>query len=118
MSTLKLVLVLGMLAFAVYVGALVLPPYFANYKFQATLDTEARMLANNTKGNDVIHDAVFRRAQKLELPHSAEDIKLQRVGPTGNASVTIEVDYTVHVDLPGYPLDFHFHPTSKNKGVF
>src|SRR5579883_1546038 len=113
MSTLKLVLVLGMLAFAVYVGALVIPPYFANYEFQDTLDTEARMGTYSTKGDDVI-----RRAQELELPLSAEDIKLQRVGPTGNASVTIEVDYTVHVDLPGYPLDLHFHPTSKNKGVF
>jgi hypothetical protein len=118
MSTLKLVLVLGMLAFAVYVGALVIPPYFANYEFQDTLDTEARMGTYSTKGDDVIRDAVFRRAQELELPLSAEDIKLQRVGPTGNASVTIEVDYTVHVDLPGYPLDLHFHPTSKNKGVF
>jgi len=24
----------------------------------------------------------------------------------------------VHVDLPGYPLDLNFHPTTKNRGAF
>lgn len=118
MGTLKLVLVLGMLAVAVYVAALVIPPYFANYEFQDTLDTEARMGTYSTKGDEVIRDAVYRRAQELELPLSAGDIKLQRVGPSGNATVTLEADYTVHVELPGYPMDLHFHPASKNKSAF
>ena len=118
MSTIKLVLVLGMLACAVYVGAQVIPPYFANYEFQDALDSEARMGTYSTKGDDVIRDAVFRKAQELELPLTSQDIKLQRVGPTGNAMVTIEAEYTVHVDLPGYPMDLHFHPASKNKGIF
>ncbi len=30
----------------------------------------------------------------------------------------IETDYTVHIDLPGYPMDVHFHPQSQNKNVF
>ena len=116
MSTIKLILVLGLLAAAVYVGAQVIPPYFANYQFQDTLDNEARLGTYSTKGDEVIRDAVFKRAQELELPFAAEDIRLTRVGPSGNAAVTIEVDYTVHVDLPGYPMDLHFHPVSKNKG--
>jgi len=24
----------------------------------------------------------------------------------------------VHVDLPEYPLDLNFHPTTKNRGAF
>jgi nitrogen fixation protein FixH len=118
MGTIKLVLVLGLLASAVYVGAQIIPPYFANYEFQDTLETEARMGTYSTKGDEVIRDAVFRKAQELELPLTAQDIKLQRVGPNGNATVTIEADYTVHVDLPGYPMDLHFHPASKNKSAF
>jgi hypothetical protein len=118
MSTIKLVLVLGLLGAAVYVGAMVIPPYFSNYEFQDALDNEARLGTYSTKSDDVIRDAVFKRAQELELPLTSEDIKLERIGPSGNAAVTIEVDYTIHVDLPGYPMDLHFHPVSKNKGAF
>ena len=118
MGTIKLILVLGLLGGAVYVGAQVIPPYFAAYEFQDTLDNEARLGTYSTKGDEVIRDAVFKRAQELELPLAAEDIKLMRVGPSGNAAVTIEADYSVHVDLPGYPMDLHFHPTSRNKSAF
>ena len=118
MGTIKLILVLGLLGGAVYVGAQVIPPYFANYEFQDTLDNEARMGTYSTKSDDVIRQAVFKRAQELELPLASEDIKLERVGPSGNAAVTIEADYTIHVDLPGYPMDLHFHPASKNKSAF
>jgi hypothetical protein len=117
MATIKTILVLGLLAAAVYVGAQVIPPYFANYQFQDTLDNEARLGTYSTKGDEVIREAVFKRAQELELPLTAEDIKLERMGPSGNAAVMIEADYTVHIDLPGYPIDLHFHPVSKNKGL-
>ena len=118
MNTIKLLLVMGLLGAAVYVGAQVIPPYFANYEFQDTLDNEARMGTYSTKSDDVIREAVFRRAQELELPLTSQDIKLERVGPSGSAAVTIEADYSVHVDLPGYPMDLHFHPASKNKAAF
>jgi hypothetical protein len=118
MSTIKLILVLGLLVAGVYVGAELIPPYFSNYEFQDTLDTEARLGTYSTKADDVIRDAVFKRAQDLEIPVTKDDIKVQRTGNGGGGAVTIETDYTVHVDLPGYPLDLHFHPESKNKSVF
>ena len=118
MSTIKLVLALGLLGATVYVGAQVIPPYFANYEFQDTLDNEARMGTYSTKSDEVSRVAVVKRAQELELPLTGEDIKLERIGPSGNAAVTIEADYTVHLDLPGYPMDLHFHPASKNKAAF
>jgi len=118
MATIKTILVLGLLAAAVYVGAQVIPPYFANYQFQDTLDNEARLGTYSTKGDEVIRQSVFKRAQELELPLAVEDIKLMRVGPSGNGAVSIEADYTVHIDLPGYPMDLHFHPASKNKSAF
>ena len=118
MGTIKLILILGLLALGVWVSAELIPPYFSNYEFQDTLDTEARLGTYSTKGEDVIRDEVFRKAQDLELPVSKDQIKVQRSGSTGNGSVVIETEYTVHVDLPGYPLDLHFHPESKNKGAF
>ena len=118
MGTIKLIVVFGVLAVAVYVSAEVIPPYFANYEFQDTLDTEARMGTYSTKGDEPIRDAVFKRAQDLEIPVTREQIKVQRTGMGGTSTVVIETDYTVHVDLPGYPMDLHFHPESKNRGTY
>lgn len=118
MSTIKLILVLGLLGGLVYVGVEVIPPYFTNYEFQDTLDTEARLGTYSTKGDEVIRDAVFKRAQELELPVTREQIKVQRTGGPGTGTVLIETSYSVHVDLPGYPMDLEFHPQSKNKGAF
>ncbi len=118
MGTLKLILVLALLVAMTYVGAEVIPPYFAKYEFQDTLDTEARLGTYSTKGDEVIRDAVFKRAQDLELPLTREQIKVQRTGGPGTGSVFIETSYSVHVDLPYYPLDLEFHLESKNKGAF
>ena len=119
MATIKMVLILALLAGMVYVGAELIPPYFANYQFQDALDTEARLGTYSTKGDEVIRDNVFRRAQELELPLTRDQIKIQRTGNgSGNGSVFIETSYSVHVDLPGYPMDLEFHPQSKNKGAF
>jgi hypothetical protein len=118
MGTIKLVLILGLLACGVYVCAEIIPPYFANYEFQDTIDTEARLGTYSTKSEDAIRDAVFRRAQDLEIPVSKEQIKVQRTGSQGTGTVVIETEYNVHVDLPGYPMDLDFHPASKNKGAF
>jgi len=117
MGTIRLILVFALLAGLVFVSAEVIPPYFSNYEFQDTLESEARLGTYSTKGDDVIRDAVFKRAQDLEIPITKEQIKIQRIGPGGNG-VMIETDYTVHIDLPGYPMDVHFHPQSKNKSVF
>ena len=118
MGTIKLILVLGLIGGLCYVGVQVIPPYFANYEFQDSLDTEARMGTYSVKGDDVIRDAIFKRAQELELPITKDQIKIQRTGPSGNGSVFIETEYSIHVDLPGYPLDLNFHPQSKNKTAF
>jgi hypothetical protein len=118
MSTIKLILTIALLAAGVYVGAQIIPPYFANYEFQDALDNEARLGTYSAKGDDKIQDAVFKQAQDLEIPVTRDQIKVQHIGSNGAGSVSIETDYTVHIDLPGYPLDLHFHPESKNKGVF
>ena len=118
MGTIKLILVFAFIGALFYVGVQVVPPYFANYEFQDSLDTEARMGTYSVKGDDVIRDAVFKRAQELELPITKDQIKIQRTGPSGNAAVLIETEYSIHIDLPGYPLDLNFHPKSKNKAAF
>ena len=118
MGTIKLVLILGALAVGVYVGAQIIPPYFANYQFQDTIDTEAKLGTYSTKSEDAIRDNVFKRAQDLEIPVTKDQIQVQRNGGPSTGSLYIGCEYVVHVDIPGYPMDLSFHPESKNKGVF
>jgi hypothetical protein len=118
MGTIKLILVFGLLGGLVYLGAEVIPPYFANYEFQDSLETEARLGTYSVKADDVIRDSVFKRAQELEIPVTKDQIKVQRTGPSGNGAVFIETEYSIHIDLPGYPIDLNFHPQSKNKSAF
>jgi hypothetical protein len=119
MGTIKLIFIFAMLAMGVYVGAQIIPPYFANYQFQDSIETEAKLGTYSTKSEDAIRDNVFKRAQELEIPVAKDQIQVQRNnGASTSGGLYIGCEYVVHVDLPGYPLDLTFHPESKNKSVY
>jgi hypothetical protein len=117
MGSLKLVSGIFVMVAAVYLIAVLAPPFFSNYQFEDAIRTEAQMDTYNTKTEDQIRDAIFRKAQDLDVPVSREQIKVQRTGVTGTGSISIEAPYIVHVSLPGYPVDLNFDPSSRNKGV-
>ncbi|MGH9503317.1 MAG: hypothetical protein ACRD20_10760 [Terriglobales bacterium] len=94
------------------------PPYFTNYQFEDALKTESQMSTYTTKTEDVIRDEVFKKAQEMDVPITKEQIKVVRNGVVGTGSVSIDATYTVHVNLPVYPLDLHFDASARNKGVF
>jgi hypothetical protein len=87
------------------------PPYFSNYQIQDTIADEARMNTYTPKTAEQMRETIFKRCQELEIPVTREQIHVEREGQ----SVSIWFDYTVHVDLPVYPIDLQFHPSSKNK---
>jgi hypothetical protein len=118
MGSIKLILGLAVIVGAVYLGAELIPPYFANYQFEDAVKNEAMINTYNTKPEDQIRDELFRKAQDLDLPLTKEQIKVHRVGPTGTGSLSIQTQYTVHVDLPGYPMDLQFAPNTQNKSPF
>jgi hypothetical protein len=101
----------------IFVCVALIPPYWANYQFEDAIKTEALMSTNSAKTEDAIRDTVLKKARDLDLPLTKDDIKVQRVGTQGNGSVSIEAPYTVPVNLPGYPMELHFNPTTVNKGV-
>ena len=35
-----------------------------------------------------------------------------------NSTVMVKAEYTVHVDLPFYPMGLHVAATTENKGIF
>jgi hypothetical protein len=114
MQTIKLVFGIGLLVAGAYVGCLVIPPYFENYQFEDTIQNTAVLESYSTKSADDIRTSIYKRAQELQIPISPEQIVVQKGTTTG---VMIQANYSVHVDIPGYPLDLDFHPASKNQPI-
>jgi hypothetical protein len=113
MKALRSLLGFAIIAAGIYLAWMVIPPYFKAYQLEDTIEQEARLNSYTSKSEEDIKTAVFRKAQELELPIRSEQIKVQRMGGT----VSIDVEYTVHVDLPFYPLDLRFNPSSKNRAI-
>ncbi|HYE24597.1 MAG TPA: hypothetical protein VEG32_05285 [Clostridia bacterium] len=99
---------------AFYLAWQVFPAYYANYAFQDYLENQARIesYAENRSDMDVA-DAVALKAQELEIPLTAQQIHVERVGK----ELTIWAEYTVQINLPGYPLELNFRPGTKNKKI-
>ncbi len=106
--------ILGVVFIVVVIVAVwnLVPPYFHNYQFQDAIADEARMNTYTQKSEEDMRESIWRKAKDLEIPLKREQINVQRE----SNGVSIWVDYTVHVDLPGYPLDLQFHSSTKNKG--
>jgi hypothetical protein len=121
MQNLKLVFAVFLLVATAYLCWALIPPYFANYQLNDVIENEARLGTYSTRTDDDIRNEIFKKAQDLEIPISREEIKVLRgtnqLGQ-GTGGVTISVDYTVHVNVPGYPLDLKFHSGSKNKSIY
>ncbi|HXZ31212.1 MAG TPA: hypothetical protein VEH30_02930 [Terriglobales bacterium] len=118
MGVVKLAFGLLVIVAAIYVGAALIPVYYANYEFQDVIKTEATLQTYTTKPEADIQQTILKRAQDLDIPLNKNQIKVQRRGNLGTGSLTIEAPYTVHVDLPGYPMDLHFDPSTENKSPF
>jgi len=118
MGTIKMAVGIFVAVAAVYLCAELIPPYFSNYEFEDAIKNEAQLATYSSKSEDAIRDEMFKKAQDLDIPVSKDQIKVQRTGVQNAGSVSIEVPYTVHVDLPGYPLDLNFDPASQNRSVF
>jgi len=118
MGTVKMIFGLLVIVSAVYLGAELIPVYYANYEFQDAISTEATLETYTTKPESDIQQMVFKKAQDLEIPVNKEQIKVLRHGSTGVGSLSIQAPYDVHLDFPGYPVDLHFSVSTDNKSPF
>jgi hypothetical protein len=118
MGRIKLLLGIAVLGVLVVAGVQIIPPYFTNYQFEDAINTEAVNATYSTKTEDDVRAIVLKRAQEMDIPITSEQIKVHRVGGQGTGTLVIEANYTVHVNLPGYPMDLNFHAATKNKGLY
>jgi hypothetical protein len=118
MGTFKFGLGIFVIVAGIYLGAELVPVYYENYQFQDIVKTEATLETYTNKPEADIRDSLFKKAQTLDIPLTKDEIKVQRHGTTGTGSLTISAPYTVHLDLPGYPVDLHFEASTDNKSPF
>jgi hypothetical protein len=117
MGTLKAMIGIAAIGIAIYVSWMLIPPYFANYQFEDDLKNIAINNTYGTRSEDDIKDVIIGKARGYDIPLGKEQVKVVKAGPVNAGSLTLDVDYTVHVDMPGYPVDLHFHPSTANKSV-
>jgi hypothetical protein len=113
MKELKSIFVLLLLLVGAFVIYKVVPAYWADYKLSRMLEEQALSSTYTTKSESDIASDVAQKAAEIDVPLTPEEITVQR----GAGEVTITAQYTVHVDMPFYPLDLNFKTTSKNKNV-
>ncbi len=115
MATVRLIAGLGLIAVLVLAAARVLPPYLANYQLEDVFRTKALAAAYSQQSEDEIRSEMLKSARALDVPLTAEQVRVTRGGSPGAVIVSIEADYEVAVEFPGYQYLLHFQPSSDNK---
>jgi hypothetical protein len=118
MATLKLIFGVGVMVAVAFLGIKIVPVFFSNYQFEDFIKEEALHSSYSTRTEDDIRGAVIKHARDYDIPLTPQQVHVSRTGVNGNGSLTIEVEYSVSIDLPGYSTTIDFHPSTKNKGVF
>jgi hypothetical protein len=117
MGTIKAIGGILMMVAAVYLCWTVIPPELTNYSFQDDLRTIAMTAGANPHETDQdILASVLKKAQEHEITLTPEQVTVTRIGNPGSLAVFVAADYSVPVDMPGYPFTLHFTPSSGNKG--
>ncbi len=117
MATLKLIFSLAILGALVLVGIKVVPPYISNYELEDAVKTEALNSTYSTRTEDDIRDAVIKEARSHDIALTPKQVHVTRVGGNGNGSLSIEIEYSVPIDLPGYSTSMDYHISTKNKAL-
>ncbi len=95
-----------------------IPPFFANYELEDSIKTEAVQSTYSTRTEDDIREAVIKHARNYDIELTSKQVHITRTGGFGTGTLSIEAEYSVPVDLPGYSTTLDFHPSSQNKGVY
>jgi hypothetical protein len=118
MATLKVIFGIGVIVVVAFLGIKTVPVYFSNYQFEDFIKEEALHSTYGNRSEDDIRAAVIKHAQDFDISLTPAQVHVSRTGINGNGSLTIEAEYSVPIELPGYSTTVDFHPSSKNKGVF
>lgn len=113
MKELKSIFGLLLLLVGGFVLYKVLPAYWGDFKLGRLLEDQAITATYSNKSEAAIASDIAQKANAFDVPLSPEQVTVRR----GAADLTITAVYSVHVDMPFYPIDLNFKTASKNKDV-
>ena len=105
---------LAFLAAVVFVAIKTLPAYVNNFQLQDHIRQLSTQLAVRTRPvvPDEIRDEIIAFAQDHGIALVPDNVKV-----TISRHVSINLDYTVPVDLIVYTLKLHFKPSAENQSL-
>jgi hypothetical protein len=66
--------------------------------------------AAGMRGDDNIMYAILKKAEEEQLPVTKENVNIKR----GANTISVDVEYTVPIDFPGYRYNWSFHHHAEN----
>jgi hypothetical protein len=96
-----------------FAGFKIIPPYFAEYQLQDSMQTEARFAVSNHQSEAGIRDDIWRKVQELDIPAKQDQIVIV----ANEGVVKISLSYTVPIDLLVYQFNLDFHPQADNRTI-
>jgi hypothetical protein len=118
MGTLKLVFGFGIFCAVALIGLKLIPPFFSNYELEDAIKTESVQATYSTRSEEDIRETIIKEARNYDIALTPKQVTVSRVGGLGTGTLTIQADYSVPINLPGYSTSIDFHASSKNKGVY
>ena len=91
------------LALAVFIAYKMIPVKVKNAELRQVITDEAK--SAGSRRDDQIMASILHKAQEDSLPLTENDVTIKR-GPN---EITIDVEYTVPVDFPGYTYQWTIH---------
>src|SRR5581483_10416600 len=97
--------VVGLILLAVgcLIAYRVIPVKVKRAEVRQELVDEAKSAGMHT--DDRIRKGILEKAREDNLPVTEDDIKINR----GNNEITVQLDYVVPIEFPGYTYQWHVH---------
>lgn len=109
----KLIFTLLVIGGIGYVAVKTIPIYVHNYELQDFIRQMAIRATVDRTSTEAVQNDILAEARELDLPIAREDVKVS----VTSSGVTIDLDYTVPVDLQVYTWVLHFTPSASNRAL-
>jgi uncharacterized membrane protein len=96
------------LALGVFIAWKMIPVKVKTAELRQLVTDEAR--SAGTRSDDKIRAAILAKARENNLPVTEDNIKISRAA----SQITVEVNYVVPIEFPGYTYQWHISHTVQN----
>jgi hypothetical protein len=99
---------LALLAIAIFIAYKMVPVKVRAAELRQEVVDQSK--AGGMRSDDRIMAAILRKAQDENLPVTEDNVHINRTANT----ISVDVDYVVPVDFPGYKYQWQFHHHAEN----